>query len=366
MLYDIERVEVLLGPQGTLWGRSATGGLVNITSAKPTKAMEASASLELGNYDAVNVNGMLNIPVNDWLQVRVAAASREHDGYRINTYLPPGSQPDRSDDEDSHSGRVTVAFEPTDNFHGWVNFQIMSEGGSGPAVEGILFTPNLAEPAADVTLFGGRDINHGLPNLGDPGSFPMYGTPWQRISDKVAKWNFVFDGLPGEATAPGYFGGYDTASWQHATSSFTFFGFLATTPNLFLPVRPFVQSEAPTTQNHELRFTSGPNGCFTWQAGLYYFKELNSLLSEGIENPGSANAMPLLSFQYNVDTESKAGYGQGVFHFSDTSRLSPRHSLQQGHADAKWPVCAAGIRHPARPEWRRRIFEQQDHVARRL
>ncbi|HTO40870.1 MAG TPA: TonB-dependent receptor, partial [Rhizomicrobium sp.] len=66
--YDVAQVEVLRGPQGTLYGRNATAGVVNLTSAKPTDNFEAMASAELGNYHQKRFEGMINIPiVDDWL-----------------------------------------------------------------------------------------------------------------------------------------------------------------------------------------------------------------------------------------------------------------------------------------------------------
>jgi iron complex outermembrane recepter protein len=310
VLFDIERIEVLLGPQGTLFGRSSVGGLVNITTNKPSKDFEAAGSLEFGNYEAINGTGMLNLPVNDWLQLRIAVSSRDHQGYRTNTYDLPGAPPDRGDDEDSHAGRVTAAFQPTDHFRGWVSFQEETLGGTGPVAQQIPF----------VVLPNG-DISHQMPNLGNSSAFPVYGEPWQRITDKVTKWNFVYDGLPGGISAT-YLGGYDSYDWRHSTSSLSFFPELATTSNVFLPLRPYVQTEEPVTQNHELRITSAPDGFLTWQGGLYYFKEENNLNSQGIENPGTPDAVTLLQFIYAVKTESKAAYAQGDLHVTDASQLT--------------------------------------------
>jgi iron complex outermembrane receptor protein len=311
MLFDVERIEVLLGPQGTLFGRSSVGGLVNITTNKPTKDFEAGGSLELGNYEAVNATGMLNLPVNDWLQLRVAVSSRNHQGYRASTYDPAGSLPDRGDDEDSHAGRVTAAFEPVDHFKGWVSFQEETQGGTGAVIQEIPF----------VTLANG-DISREKPDLGDSSAFPIYGQPYQRITDKVSKWNFAYDGIPGGITAM-YLGGYDSYDWRHSTASLSFFPELATPGgNVFLPIRPYIQTEEPVTQNHELRITSSPDGFLTWQGGLYYFKEDNHLNSQGIENPGTPDAVPLLQFVYAVKTESKAAYAQGDLHVTDASQLT--------------------------------------------
>ena len=336
-LFDVQRIEVLLGPQGTLFGRSSVGGLVNITTNKPTKDLEAGGSLEFGNYEAINVTGMLNLPVNDWLQLRVAAASRNHQGYRDNTYQPSGGQPDRGDDEDSHAGRITAAFEPFDHFTGWVSFQELTQGGTGAVIQQIpfVFLPN-------------GDIVRTKPNLGSSDAFPSYGEPYQRITDKVSKWNFAYDGIPGGITAT-YLGGYDSYDWRHSTSSVTFFGNLETGTNPFLPIRPFVQTEEPRTQNHELRVTSAPDGFFTWQAGLYYFKELNNLNSKGVENPGTPDAVDLLQFIYAVKTESKAVYAQGDLHVTDASRLTvgARYSKDDTTREGTFALPVFGI--PAGP-----------------
>ena len=63
--YDVERVEVLRGPQGTLYGRNATGGVVNLITAKPIDEFEAMIRGEIGNYSSRKVRGMVNLPLND-------------------------------------------------------------------------------------------------------------------------------------------------------------------------------------------------------------------------------------------------------------------------------------------------------------
>ncbi|HTO39516.1 MAG TPA: TonB-dependent receptor plug domain-containing protein, partial [Rhizomicrobium sp.] len=79
--YDVASVEVLRGPQGTLYGRNATGGVVNVVSAKPSDRYEAMASVDVGNYNGRRVEGMLNIPVlGDKLGVRLAGAWTKRDG----------------------------------------------------------------------------------------------------------------------------------------------------------------------------------------------------------------------------------------------------------------------------------------------
>jgi len=106
--YDVSNVEVLRGPQGTLYGRNATAGVVNVISAKPSDQYEASASVDVGNYNQRRLEGMLNIPiVGDMLDVRAAGEWTKRDGYAFNETT------DRHiDGRDLWSTRLSVAFKP--------------------------------------------------------------------------------------------------------------------------------------------------------------------------------------------------------------------------------------------------------------
>ncbi len=109
--YDVSNVEVLRGPQGTLYGRNATAGVVNLTSAKPTDHYEAMASLDVGNYNNRRLEGMLNIPiVSDKLDLRVAGEWTKRDGYAFNEQTSHSI-----DGRDLWSGRVSLLFHPIEN-----------------------------------------------------------------------------------------------------------------------------------------------------------------------------------------------------------------------------------------------------------
>ena len=83
--YDVSQVEVLRGPQGTLYGRNATAGVVNLISAKPTDQFEAMASIDVGNYGNRRLEGMINIPiVDDRLDIRIAGEWTKRQGYSFN------------------------------------------------------------------------------------------------------------------------------------------------------------------------------------------------------------------------------------------------------------------------------------------
>jgi len=107
--YDLQRVEVLRGPQGTLYGRNATAGVVNIISQKPKFTYEAKLSADVANFKSHRFEGMLNIPlVDDKVALRVAGAWTKRDGYDTNAIT--GNQ---IDGRDLWSTRVSLRFTPT-------------------------------------------------------------------------------------------------------------------------------------------------------------------------------------------------------------------------------------------------------------
>ncbi|GAB5457894.1 MAG: TonB-dependent receptor [Henriciella sp.] len=90
--FDVERIEVLRGPQGTLYGRNATGGSVNIITKGPSEEFEAETSLVLGNYDRVKVFGAVGGPLSDKVRARIAGQWEDRSGYTT-VNLPRGDLP---------------------------------------------------------------------------------------------------------------------------------------------------------------------------------------------------------------------------------------------------------------------------------
>jgi len=106
--YDVGQIEVLRGPQGTLFGRNATSGVVNIRSARPNlSATEGSAEIEYGNYNSVKGKGMVNVPLGDIAAVRVAGFYLNRDGYTKNLY-----DNSKIDDRDMYGLRGSLRIEP--------------------------------------------------------------------------------------------------------------------------------------------------------------------------------------------------------------------------------------------------------------
>ena len=107
--FDLERIEVLRGPQGTLFGRNATSGVVNFITAKPDlSGVHAAGEFEYGNYDSKRAKAMFNLPITDTLGIRVAGTYLKRDGYTFNTY-----DNSRIDDRDLYAVRGTLSWEPS-------------------------------------------------------------------------------------------------------------------------------------------------------------------------------------------------------------------------------------------------------------
>jgi len=120
--YDLQRVEVLRGPQGTLYGRNATAGVVNIISAKPKFVYEAKLSGDVANYSSTRLEGMLNIPlVDDKVALRLAGAWTKRAGYSTNAITG-----NPIDGRDLWSTRLSLRFAPTDKIDAnliWEHFE---------------------------------------------------------------------------------------------------------------------------------------------------------------------------------------------------------------------------------------------------
>ncbi len=120
--YDLSQVEVLRGPQGTLYGRNATAGVVNLTTAKPTDQFEAMASADIGNFKNRRFEGMVNIPIDDdRLDIRVAGEWTKRDGYTVNKITG-----DNVDGRNLWSSRVTIGWKPLQSVQAylvWEHFQ---------------------------------------------------------------------------------------------------------------------------------------------------------------------------------------------------------------------------------------------------
>ncbi len=133
--FDLERVEVLRGPQGTLYGKSSTGGAINLITNKPKNAFDAAASVELGNYNDRRADLMVNAPVGDQFAIRAAVNFNQRDGFLTpvlgNTFVG-GKVPARNEQSD-WSGRLSALWNIGDTSSLLVTGTFGHVGGAGPS-----------------------------------------------------------------------------------------------------------------------------------------------------------------------------------------------------------------------------------------
>ena len=131
-LYDLERVEVLRGPQGTLYGRNATGGNVNVITATPKPAFDANFDISYGNYNDVMTHAMVNVPVSDTLAVRAAFMAHRGDGY----FGTNGTNYQNYGASEDATIRLTGLWTPTENFKWRLAFDgFQTRGTPGASIE---------------------------------------------------------------------------------------------------------------------------------------------------------------------------------------------------------------------------------------
>ncbi|MGH6997892.1 MAG: TonB-dependent receptor, partial [Phenylobacterium sp.] len=136
-IYDLERVEVLKGPQGTLYGRNTTAGLIDFVTRKPTEDFQASLTGELGNYKTRNFEGYVSGPIADRIQGRLAFRTEDSDeGWQISN-----SRGERQGEVHRYGGRASLALQPSDSIAIDVSLTAWRNKSDTVAAQGIGFTP---------------------------------------------------------------------------------------------------------------------------------------------------------------------------------------------------------------------------------
>jgi iron complex outermembrane receptor protein len=326
--FDIDRVEVNVGPQGTVRGRNALGGTVNIVSKKPEmNKFDGYAQLSVGNYDEKEYRGALNLPlVNDIAAMRFSVYSSTHDPFVKNVGRLTNLTGWES--QDDLGGRMHLLVQPLEQWSVLFTGDYLRSQGTGSrgvdffnaSLSGINFN-DVSDPRR-VNLVGfnpTQDTRHwGLSlnttyktdylNIQYIGAYrdlhyqsdhPSGGRDYAFPGEEdvaIERGGFVH---PGDPQAEQYllervYGNYSALVWDTTSKEHT----------------------------HELRFTSPDTASrITWAAGLYYFKEHQDVFL-GIPQDFSTN-LPYLEFnQGSVNGESKSGYGDATFAITDKWKVT--------------------------------------------
>jgi iron complex outermembrane receptor protein len=312
-LFDLERVEALRGPQGTLLGRNATGGAINIITAKPGNFFAASATAEAGNYDSYNTQGFVNVPISDTVKVRAAFQTRDHDGYRDNAPARDG------DDEHSRAARISVLLDPTSHWTVLLTGEFARQNGVGPVID----------PVPWRYLNGTSNVDYSRPPIpGDGSAFAMPPGSMMTTEATNFRWNTTYDLDFATLT---YLGGYRKFEYYRLSTLGAQYG----TPRQNYA---FDQHENPRSWDHELRLTSREDQRFLWQAGLFYFQEANSTQSLFRDFPGSpgliGTPVDLQIFKKpDLLLKSDAAFAQASYGITDKLRFEAggRYSKDNKH-----------------------------------
>ncbi|WP_299688833.1 TonB-dependent receptor [Hydrocarboniphaga sp.] len=135
-LFDIQSVEVLKGPQGTLFGRNSTGGAINIKANTPSEEFEGYVGTTVGNLGRFNTTAMVNQPLTDWAQLRVAGQTTDSDGYLKDVVLDK-----EINNEHTKAGRVSLAVQPMDGMNSLFTFSRFIEDDGGTGAEIVTLNP---------------------------------------------------------------------------------------------------------------------------------------------------------------------------------------------------------------------------------
>jgi iron complex outermembrane recepter protein len=137
--FDLARVEVLKGPQGTLYGQNATGGAVNYIAAKPTEAFESGVDATYGRFNRAEIGGFVSGPIGDQLSARIALQGRRGDAWQ-ESITRPG---DRLGEVEELQGRATLQWHPNDNLASRLTFTATHDGSESAATQFIAAVPTV-------------------------------------------------------------------------------------------------------------------------------------------------------------------------------------------------------------------------------
>lgn len=334
-LFDMADIEVIRGPQGTLFGRNTTAGIIKVDTRRPTEEVEGYVKGSVGNFGTFNVEGAVGGSlVEDTLQGRVSVMSHNRSDWINNGFT---GESDALGGHNVNAGRVQLTWTPSDTFTAWFMHQMQDQDGTATPFRANVFdqgSNSLNDNFDRETVFfdGGDNNPAGIKSSGttlrldwDLDNFTITSiTSYQRVWDRF-----------GRGDIDGGFGCLFTCGGAPSGP--------ASTP--FSPFNsPFVVnidtgSEIQVEQlTQELRFASDSDGQFNYQFGMFYFED-DFYGESGAQSAGATEFT--IGSTAQIDNTTWAVFGQGSYDINDKVRLTAGIRYTDDEKDAL-PVDRSG------------------------
>ncbi len=303
-LFDVSRTEVLRGPQGTQFGRNATGGLIHVVTNKPTEELEGYMKGSVGSFDSYSAEAAISGPVGDAVQARLAVFFSGDDGH-IENDMGPDQQGDNT-----KAGRLHVAFKPTDRLDilltaNIFDYDVNGIGGAFSAGATVDPVTGFGIPAgpANNTVTGYVDADGDR----DTGSFNQPGFLDRQYKSITGKITYAFsDSLTVTSLS----------NFHHVKTSYLEDNDLSS-----IPFTEFDQSANIDVVSEEFRLGHDDGGSLRWSAGVYFIN-IDGDYTQGllVTPPPFFDAAALALSQtgvYALETTSYSVFGETEYDFND-------------------------------------------------
>ncbi|MEK8026902.1 TonB-dependent receptor [Pseudaquabacterium rugosum] len=333
-LLDVQRVEVLRGPQGTLYGRNATGGAVNVITNKPGKKLGGTLSVELGNFHTRRAEGAVDIPVNEVLSLRAAASANKRDSY-LKSDTGIGLE-----DQDEMAGRLhgLLTFSPRTSLLVTLESSRVNSNGFTPLPLSNFYTgtPVHGSAAYPNDFVDPVSLN---PDGKDALTFPT-GVPYLRDTQRHLENNGLRTEFKHEMNGAdltyqlGYLKSRGAWDFLGMFNGGSFYGQEAA----------FLAEQT----SHELRLNSNRPGPFSWVVGAYVFDETIDRDTQFNTTFGNGFVFRL-KYLPHVTNRSRAVFGQTGYALSDKLKLVTGLRYTRDYKAVQDPFGGGGLTIPVTP-----------------
>jgi iron complex outermembrane receptor protein len=326
-VFDVDQVEVLRGPQGTLFGRNSPAGVIKFDSAKPVFKTEGYLTLGVGNYSAKTAEGMFNIPVSDTVALRFSGTSQHRDDRVHNTNPTANKGTQDFEGYGDNAFRLQALVQPTKDFSALFNYHERDYHGTAT-----LFRANIIKK-------GTNDLVDGF----DYDSYPSDGINYQKLTTKGGsiRLKYNMDDITLHSIT-----GYETLKFNSRADVDGGYGAVYAPP--YGPgYIPFAVETADLLPNHkqftqEFRAESNYKGPLQWIGGLFFFDENIQIDSIAFDtfSPGNPQVAPY-SVQYQ---KAKSWAAFGTLNYTVNDQFKVRGGLR--YTNDKKDFSASRIDYP--------------------